>query len=328
LGFARPFCFGIFDRLKRGAFDAVWVHGYSTVNSLQAIFSAGMLDVPVLLRAESTLHDRERSNLKMLAKEIFFLELRRHVRGVLAIGEANARYWRRYMGEDVPVYAMPYAVDNAFFQQKAAEAAPGTEALRQELGLEAGRPVILFVSKLQKRKRCADLLQAWLRLSASTAYLIIIGEGEERAELEKLALESPKAKSVRFLGFKNQTELPAYFVLCDVFVLPSVNEPWGLVVNEAMDAARAVVVSDDVGCQPDLVRDGVNGRVYPARDVDALTQALEDVLATPERARVMGAAGLEIIRRHGFEEDLAGLRHALGDVVPGFASSQAGAGAG
>jgi glycosyltransferase involved in cell wall biosynthesis len=320
LGFARPFCYGILERLEQGGFDAVWVHGYNTVNALQAICAAKLLDIPVLLRAESTLHDRERSLPKLMAKEIFFAWLRQQVRGVLAIGQANARYWRRYMGGDMPVYAMPYAVDNAFFEKKAAEAAPHSAELRQTLGLEPGVPVILFASKLQTRKRCGNLLEAWLRLRADgvRGYLLIIGDGEERAALEASAKASVYAGDVRFLGFRNQTELPAYFALCSVFVLPSVQEPWGLVVNEVMDAERAVIVSDDVGCQPDLVQDGVNGRVFPAGDVAALTAALADVVGSPERARAMGAAGLAMIRKHGFEEDVAGLRRALNDLVPGF----------
>ena len=318
LGFTRPLNRKIFETIQAGGFDAVWVHGYSTANSLRVILSASMLDVPVLLRAESTLHDRERSRAKLLAKDGFFRILRRHVSGVLAIGQANEQYWRRYLGEDMPVYPMPYAVDNAFFEQKAREAAAGTGQLRDSLGLETKRPVILFASKLQSRKHCDDLLEAWKRIAAegSRPYLLIVGDGEERGRLQK---EAQGWEGVRFLGFKNQTELPAYFALCDVFVLPSVHEPWGLVVNEAMNAARAVIVSNDVGCQADLVEDGVNGRVFPARDVNALTEALRDVLATQGRARSMGQSGLARIRRHGFEEDVAGLRHALADVVPGFA---------
>jgi len=320
LGFARPFCYGIFERIWRGGFDAVWVHGYHTVNALQAIFGASALGVPVLLRAESTLEDRQRSGAKMLAKELFFAVLRKQVRGVLAIGKANARYWRRYMGDEMPVYAMPYAVDNAFFEAKAEAARPRVAALKLELGLEGGVPVMLFASKLQTRKRCGDLLDAWLKLreQGARSYLVVIGDGEERAAVEARAMGSVFANDVRFLGFKNQTELPAYFALCDVFVLPSVDEPWGLVVNEAMDAGRAIVVSDAVGCQADLVEDGVNGRVFPAGDVSALAEALADVVGTPGRAQAMGTASLERIRRHGFAEDVAGLRRALGDFVPGF----------
>jgi len=316
-----PFSRGIFERLRGGGFDAVWVHGYSTVNSLRAILSASMLQIPVLLRAESTLHDRERSPAKMLAKDLFFHILRKHVSGVLAIGQANAVYWRRYLGSEMAIYAMPYAVNNAFFEQKVMESAPKRHDLRREMGLKEGWPVVLFASKLQSRKRCGDLLEAWLRLRAYglDAYLVIVGDGEERARLEEQTLSSAFGNDVRFTGFKNQTELPALFALCDVFVLPSVYEPWGLVVNEAMAAARAVIVSDEVGCQSDLVQDGVNGRVFPAGDIDALRASLRDVLSVPGRAREMGAEGLAIIRKHSFEEDVAGLRQALADVVPGFA---------
>ena len=321
LGLAKPFSGAIFDRIRSGGFDAVWVHGYGTVNSLRAILSASMLQVPVLLRAESNLHDRQRSRLKMAMKDIFFNVLRRHVSGVLAIGQANAAYWRRYLGSETPIYSMPYAVDNAFFEHEATESVSQSDTLRAALRLRHDVPVILFASKLQTRKRCGDLLEAWLRLrtSGTDAYLVIIGDGEERTRLEAWAAKTEFAHDIRFAGFKNQTELPAYFVLCDVFVLPSVHEPWGLVVNEVMNAARAVIVSDDVGCQPDLVHDGVNGRVFPAGNIDALTAALEDVLSSRERAQQMGSAGRAIIRKHGFDQDVAGLRHALSDIVPGFA---------
>jgi glycosyltransferase involved in cell wall biosynthesis len=319
-GFARPLNGGIFRRLlKDGSFDAVWTHGYSTANTLQAILAASLNRIPVLLRAESTLHDRPRSQTKLLLKGAFFHGLRPHVRGVLAIGRANARYWRRYLGETMPIFPVPYAVDNAFFQEKAREAACGREALRRELALAAGRPVILFASKLQERKRCADLLEAHrlLMTGSSAPYLLIVGDGEERLRLEQAAAGNP---NVVFLGFRNQTELPRFFDLCDVFVLPSVHEPWGLVVNEAMNASRAVVTSDEVGCHEDLVRDGINGAVFPARDVPALARAMASILVSPDRAAQMGEKGREIVAEYSFDQDVSGLRQALSSCVPGFAA--------
>jgi glycosyltransferase involved in cell wall biosynthesis len=313
--FGRPLNHGIFDRLERGHFDVVWSHGYSTANSMRVIASAAMLHIPVLLRAESTLHDRARSLPKLLAKEGFFRILRSQVSAVLAIGEANARYWRHYLGDEMPIFRMPYAVDNDFFQRCAVEAVGGRESLRAELGLEPGRPVILFASKLQERKLCGDLVAAHGLLGQPRPYLLIVGDGEERQQLEQQAADDP---DVRFLGFRNQTELPRYFDLCDVFALPSRHEPWGLVVNEAMNAGRAVVVSDDVGCQEDLVREGETGAVFPVGEVAALAAALKRVLATPETAVQMGTNARAHIGRFSFERDVAGLRQALAHCVAGF----------
>jgi glycosyltransferase involved in cell wall biosynthesis len=314
-GFARPLSRGIFEALEHGHFDAVWSHGYSTANSLRVIASASMLRIPLLLRAESTLHDRLRNRAKLLAKDLFFCGLRPQVSAVLAIGQANARYWRRYLGEEMPIFRMPYAVDNAFFQRRADEVARSGDALRAELGLEPGRAVILFASKLQERKRCADLVAAHRLLGQPRPYLLIVGDGEERENLERQANGDP---DVRFLGFRNQTELPRFFDLCNVFVLPSRHEPWGLVVNEAMNAGRAVVVSDDVGCQEDLVREGETGAVFPAGNVPALAEALQRVLGTPGLAGRMGAAARRRIDQFSFEQDVAGLREALRRCVPGF----------
>ncbi len=318
-GLWRPLNHGIFRTLEQGQFDAAWSHGYSTANSLRVIASAAMLGIPVLLRAESTLHDRARSLPRLLAKECFFRMLRPQISAVLAIGEANARYWRHYLGEDMPVFRVPYAVDNEFFRRRAAEAAAGREALRAELGLDVGRPVLLFASKLQERKRCGDLLTALGLLRAPRPYLLIVGDGEERRKLEQqVSGDSELRSGVRFLGFRNQTELPRYFDLCDIFVLPSRHEPWGLVVNEAMNAGRAVIVSDDVGCQQDLVLEGETGAVFPAGDVQGLAAAIERVLATPETAMRMGGRGRAHLKQYSFDQDVEGLRKALASCVSGF----------
>ena len=82
-------------------------------------------------------------------------------------------------------------------------------------------------------------------------------------------------------------------------------------MNEVMNAGRAVIVSDEVGCAPDLVTDGVEGCIFPPGDIGALTQALRRVLATPETAAEMGERALERIRGWNFEYDIQGLRRAI-----------------
>jgi glycosyltransferase involved in cell wall biosynthesis len=321
LGACKPVNYGIRRILRRQRFDAVWVHGYGRLTNLQAIMAAHSMGIPVLLRAESTLVDRPRSRKTLAAKRIFFRWLRKRVSAALAIGDANAAYWRHYLGGEFPVFPCYYAVDNGFFQRECAKAAETREEFRCSLGLDSGRLVILYASKLQTRKRCIDLLEAYLQISKFMApdlapYLLIVGDGEERAALEARAQEAPPG-NVRFLGFRNQTELPRFYDLCNVFVLVSVHEPWGLAINEAMNAGRPVIVSDQVGCHQNLVQEGVNGCVVKACDTQGLARALGAVL-DGERWREMGAQSLRIIQSYNFDENVRGLRRALQHIAPRF----------
>ena len=314
-----PIARGFLRHLARGTdghrFDAVWVHGYNSVNSLHAILAARALGIPVLVRAEPWLQDRKRSGWKLRAKRLFFTALRGSVAAVLPIGTRNAEYWAHYFGHRFPAFLVPYTVDNDRFAVGMAAAPPG---LRASLGLEPGRPVILFASKLQERKHCDDLLEAYLCLIATMPeheqpHLLIVGDGEQMAMLRSRVQEAG-ARLVRFAGFRNQSELPGIFALSTVFVLPSRHEPWGLIVNEAMACGLPVIVSDEVGCAVDLVQDGANGFIVPAGNVVALEDALRSVLASGAAAR-MGALGRERIAKWSFAEDLNGLKAALAFVT-------------
>jgi glycosyltransferase involved in cell wall biosynthesis len=322
-GALSPLNHGIFSRLRgrhtSEGFDVLWVHGYSSANSLQGMVAAKLLGIPVIVRAEPWLGDRDRSAFTLAAKRLYFRLLRGLIDAALPIGTLNAEYWRHYLGDDFPLYAMPYAVDNDYFQIKGEEARGGRAALQNELSLDPSRPVILFASKLQNRKRCADLVEAYkLLLSipgmSPSPYLVIVGDGEERAALESQVAQYG-LEGVRFCGFRNQSELPRFFDIATVFVLPSRHEPWGLIVNEVMNAGRAVVISDEVGCQPDLVHDGVEGCVFPAGDVQALTDAIRQVLMPPEAGVAMGQHALARIRTWNFEQDVQGLRRAVAQVT-------------
>jgi glycosyltransferase involved in cell wall biosynthesis len=318
----KPVNYGIRRLLKKRGCDAVWIHGYSTLTNLQAVLAAQSMRVPVLVRSDSHLDDRPRSRKTLAAKKMFFRWLKKRVAAALAVGESNTAYWRHYLGEEFPVFLCSYSVDNEFFQRECARAADTREQFRRSLGLDPGRPVILYASKLQTRKRCIDLVEGYLLFAKSAPrdripYLLIVGDGEERAALEERASQAAPG-SIRFLGFRNQMEMPRFYDLCNVFVLVSVHEPWGLVVNEVMNAGRPVIVSDQVGCHRNLVQDGVNGYVVKAYDTQALADSLQAVLGTEETCQAMGSKSLEIIQAYSFDQNVSGLRQALHHVVPGF----------
>jgi glycosyltransferase involved in cell wall biosynthesis len=312
--FLRPFNYGLGRRLAAGGFDVLWVHGYARVFHQAAMLGAKSRGLKILLRDEPTAISKPRGGVKRLVKRRIFGALAALVDGVLAIGRLNRQYWIDQGFDPGKVYSMPYAVDNARFRAGAEAAAANRAAFLASIGLPADRPRILFSGKLTPIKAPDVLLEAFARLRQPQASLCLVGDGPLRGQLEARVRELGLGAKVCFAGFRNQRELPAFYDAADVFVLPSRQEPWGLVVNEAMNAGRAIIVSDKVGSGPDLVHPGENGAIVPTGDADALAAALADVLASPARSEALGRRSLEIIERWSFREDVAGLKQALAGI--------------
>ena len=141
-----------------------------------------------------------------------------------------------------------------------------------------------------------------------------MGDGVLRRDLENYSAKH-QVTNVCFAGFRNQTELPRYFGVGDVLVLPSSTEPWGLVVNEAMNFGLPVICSNQVGCAADLVKPDENGYVFPAGDIDALADSLAAMLTDEGRRSAMGECSRALIADWGFRNDLEGVVAALQQVV-------------
>lgn len=299
---------GLVERLTKANFDAVLVQGWQHYGMLKAAWLAKRAGLQVLMRCEATDHVASSTGLKGKVRETVVSFLLSKVDKCLAIGTRNREFYLRRGFKAENIGSMPYCVDNDHFRRKAE--ATDVSALRAELGLDTTRPVILYASKLMRRKFPDHLLQAYAQLPEPRPYLLFVGDGELRASLEaEVAVR--KLADVHFLGFRNQGELPTFYALADIFVLPSINETWGLVINEAMNAGCAIISTDQVGSAVDLVEDGRNGYVLKAGDIPALTTALGACL-DPDRLKAMQADSLKRIEHWGIRENVHGLRAALG----------------
>lgn len=147
---------------------------------------------------------------------------------------------------------------------------------------------ILFVGRLQARKRIDSLLRACAEME-STPRLIIVGEGPERAQLESLAKQI--YPSVEFIGAKHGAELKPYFMQSDLFVLSGTG---GLAVQEAMSYGLPVIVAKGDGTQDDLVRAGNGWQIEP-ENYDALVAAMKNALSNTARLREMGKESYRIV---------------------------------
>ncbi|HVX09723.1 MAG TPA: glycosyltransferase family 4 protein [Pirellulales bacterium] len=274
------------ELIANGGFDAVLVCGWNKKCFLQALAACKKQGVPILVRGDSQLNSR-RSYLKAAAKHVAYRWFLRRFDAHLFVGRRNHEYLVHYGVPKDRLYFCPHFVDNEFFASRAAWAA-GTGAsarVRQELGIPSDGFVFLFVGKLLERKRPADLINACLKAfptpAGAGAYAVFVGDGPLRESLNQHA--SIMSDRIRFAGFRNQSELPAYYQAADALVLPSdASETWGLVVNEAMACGRPCIVSDAAGCGPDLVDNADTGFDFPLGDTDALA---ERMLALRSRVR-------------------------------------------
>jgi glycosyltransferase involved in cell wall biosynthesis len=296
--------------------NVVWLHGWQGPWMRRALRMAARWKRPVLMRAENNDNAMPdgigpRGWLKRLyLRRIFAL-----CAAFLYIGEQNRCYYLKRGVTKDRLFSMSYSVDNDFFRTHAEQEIPNRSTLRNELGLVSGRPVILFAGKFSKRKNPDLLLEAFLSLDRTKTrkpYLLFVGDGELRQRLVSVAAGNP---SVKFTGFRNQTALPAIYGLADIFVLASHREPWGLAVNEAMNASCSVIVSDECGCAVDLI-DPDCGRVIPAGSQIHLAEAITELLTKPETSAKMGLAAKRRISRWDFDSNVNGLKTAIAAIYP------------
>jgi glycosyltransferase involved in cell wall biosynthesis len=310
----------LWSLLRRQRYDALIVHGQAYCANLIAIAAAKSVGTPVFMRVETHL-GLSRSGWKRRLRKLLVGGLYRALDGFLAIGSGNADFYRSLGIPDAKIFLAPYSVDNARFSSLASASLEKREEVRQRFGIPASAPAILFAGKFTRRKHPEMILQAAERIRATLEQpfsVVMCGAGEMTSELREYC-EVRRLDNVVFTGFVNQADLPELYAACDVFVLPSEDEPWALTVNEAMCCGLPVVVSPEVGCVPDLVQVGVNG-FTPERNSDEWASALRTLVTNTQLRLGFGQASRKRMETWSYEEVRLALRAALdriyGDVPP------------
>jgi len=227
--------------------------------------------------------------------------LLQHTTANLFIGSRNRTFLREMGVPEERLFLVPYSIDNTRFRTEVKRCLPERHKLCKQYGLNPEMPTFLFSGKFINKKRPLQLLEAYISAGlADQAQLLYVGEGELRPQLEK-RIQELGLRHVHLLGFFNQTQMPLAYVLGEILCLISEpTETWGLVVNEALACGRPVIVTDTIGCSPDLV-ESANGWVTPLDDHDQLTKTL--LLAIERRAEwnKMGEIGRKKVAQNIFE---------------------------
>lgn len=303
--------------IRNGGFDAVVIHGHRIGGNHVATLAAKSAGIPVISRGETHL-GLPRSSTKEKLRHSLLSRYYAMLDGFLVIGSLNRDFYRSMGVPDSKLFDFPYTVDNERMQSSAQMTVEERTAYRAGLGVNDDRPIILYASKFIPRKHPDDLITAARQLKdrGLDFHLVLAGSGEMDDRLRAEAAANPDL-SIHFPGFINQQELPRLFGASDIFVLPSQAEPWGLIINEAMCAGLPIVAAREIGSVADLVHDGVNGAIFDATDVAALTEALAPMVADPALAKARGQQSLAIITPWNYDRCVAGLRAAVAATAGG-----------
>ena len=275
----------VVDALNQASPDAILCGGYSYFASWQALFWARSRKIPFLLWSESNEQDARRGYAPV---ELLKQEFLRRCAGFVVPGLSAREYLLAKKILEERIFVASNAVDNDLFGSLAVVARRDADANRRNLGLPDR--YVLFVGRLVPEKGIFDLLRAYAGLEDHVRRrlgLVFVGDGHAKRELQNRASEISIGE-IRFAGFAHREQLPSYYALAEVLVLPTYTDPWGLVVNEAMACGLPVIVSQVAGCVRDLVREGWNGLLVPPRNTASLSSAIRDLAAQPELRASMG----------------------------------------
>jgi glycosyltransferase involved in cell wall biosynthesis len=299
------FNLGIWRLVRGGNFDAILCFtGYRCATFWIARAAASLSRTAFLFGTDAiALASRDGSVWKSRLKKIIWPRLFRLADQVI-VPSSRARELMLSLG--LPgdrVTLTPYSVDNDWWRQKSAIV--DRASVRAGWGASSADVVILFCAKLQAWKRPLDLLRAFAKANPSNAFLVFAGDGPLRSQLESEAQALGVASRVRFLGFVNQTQLPAIYTSSDLMVLPSEYEPFAVVVNESMCCGCPVVASDRVGAARDLVAPVASQFVFPCGDITALANILKDAFAHSSDLQPVARAALAHVQTWSPERNIA-----------------------
>lgn len=270
---------------------AVVTPGYSQPVMRAAAGWARRQGVPSVMLCASTAGDHRRNWLKErlkrhLVRSLFdaaFVGGQRHAAYVETLGIPADRIWR-----------FQNVVDNEHFSRGAALARAQGDPQRESLDLP--EHYFLWVGRMVGVKNLPVLLAAYERYRrlGGPWGLVLVGDGALRTSLQQQA-ERQGVRGIVWPGMRRYAEIPAYYAFASCFVLPSVSEPWGAVVNEAMACGLPVLVSDVCGCVPELVHRGINGWNFDPRDPHELSDLMLRVSSGSVDLAACGEASRRIV---------------------------------
>lgn len=268
---------------------------YSNIFGWSALFWAKQNRNNLIFWLSSTFDDKKHYFPKELVKHFFL----KYFDAFLAPGEKTKHYLEYMKVDNSKIITTGYSVDNEFFTEQYQLYKDKRETLLNELEIKRKQNFI-FIGRFAPEKNIFTLLYSFLEVSKinSAWGLILLGDGPLKNEVNTFISDNNLQNKILLPGFIQQEGIVQYLTASDVFVLPSLSEPWGLVVNEAMLCHLPVIVSTKCGCQPELVQEGVNGFSFDPNNQLKLTNLMRGFANGSYNIKSMREASFAIVTKH------------------------------
>jgi len=285
-------CTGISRYLKKGLFDIIVVGGYSTATGIYAIHLLRLRKISFIINTDGGMINQE-----VWTKYIFKKYLISSAAHWLSTGESATKYLLHYGAKEENIFFYPFtSIYKKDVVAKPIEPQTKIE-LKKKHNLTAEK-VVISVGSFIARKGFDTLIRASVNLPVS--YGVYIVGGTPTPEYIKL-IEQHSLTNIHFIDFKKKEELMQLYMASDLFVLPTRDDIWGLVINEAMASGLPIITTNNCGAGLELVKDYENGFIVETNSENQLSERIEEILGNSSLSADMGNNGINKIQRYTIE---------------------------
>lgn len=196
-----------------------------------------------------------------------------------------------------------YTVDTDRFINKIKSLRKKQGLIRKKYNINKKTMLVLFVGGFIKRKGVLELLHMAKLLQSHPLVFMLVGFGPLQGYIEKF-INQNDLKNIINVGYVENNKTPSYYMDADVFILPSLEDTWGLVVNEAMCAGKPVIVSKYAGCSDDLVKNGINGYLIDPSNIKKNSQLIQSLINNNNKLKNMGKESFSIINKFNLDQNV------------------------
>lgn len=272
---------GIIDIFKNNKY--IIINGYSNVTTIILIFLGKLKNRKIGLRLD-TVKWNNNTLFKKLIKLLLIKILNNLIDIFWVVGSKSKEYLISNGVSPYKIKFLSYVVDNEWFKNNSNLSSIEKIKLKEFYKIPIDKKIVLCVSKLVERELPIDVIDALKILNNTDIYLMIVGDGDKRNYLEEYANSILPIENINFIGYVKYFQLPSIYSICDLFIHPSKNEPWGVSVQEALACGKPVISSSFVGAGYDLIKDGKNGFIYLYNDIEDLANKIDASLKfSPEQ---------------------------------------------